>query len=472
MFTRIEDPRRRRIARFWLYGIALVFLTATAVFLWLEARPRVIAPDEEWAYMDFESMPEVDLLRRYVSIDTSRDTGSELAGAEFLAAELERLGLDPKIERLGEKSANLWAVLEGDDPEALVLHSHIDVSPVDEEAWKFPPFQAEIDGPWLYGRGTFDMKSVAAAQLAALEALVSVGRKPKRSVIFLATGGEEHGSDLGARWILAQHPELIERFWVVLTEGGVVEPINHTEIKYWGIEFAQGRYGVVTFCSDDRDSLENLRAALSRLREGNFDLRLTDETETFLRAYGPTRTAKFFSEPVSNPWLALHDPEKFRPIKPYLQKVFRDDLALFPVEENPEGGFSLRTVFLLLPGSDFAAARRRLMPAWLTHGTTYQVAPPIGALHGSPTNHPVFSRLAESVLEVYPEVTIGPHFLAGTGTDSRFFRAAGIPSYGFSPFPLFSTDSFKKDAANERIGLMAYIRGIEIYRAAVRGIAG
>ena len=61
--------------------------------------------------------------------------------------------------------------------------------------------------------------------------------------------------------------------------------------------------------------------------------------------------------------------------------------------------------------------------------------------------------------------------LALAATDARFFRQAGIPAYGFSPFVIFSTDTFRKDLANERIGLPGYVMGVDLYREAVARLA-
>ena len=75
--------------------------------------------------------------------------------------------------------------------------------------------------------------------------------------------------------------------------------------------------------------------------------------------------------------------------------------------------------------------------------------------------------MVEIVDEYYPGTRVGPHFLAWSATDSRFFRDAGIPSYGFSPFPIFASDTFRHDSANERLGLPGYVMGTEIYRDVV-----
>ena len=196
-----------------------------------------------WSGVDFIALPEVQLLRAYVGIDTSEPNANELPGAEFLAAHLAAAGLAPHIERLAGGHANLWAFVEGEDPRAIVLANHIDVEPAkDTEGWDYPPFGGVINGPWIYGRGIYDMKSLTIAQLLATidvaQEIAKTGRKPKRSILFLATSGEELGSETGTRWILRGHPELVARMGVVLTEGGVVEATAADEIKYWGIEFA------------------------------------------------------------------------------------------------------------------------------------------------------------------------------------------------------------------------------------------
>ena len=464
------SPRRRLMV---FGGLAIVTVALLAV-IWFLRRPIESRGDLAWTGEDFASYPEVDLLRRYIRVDTSKTTGSELAGAEFLAAELEAMGLEPHIERLGEKSANLWAVLEGESREALVLHNHIDVSPQgDLSGWDFPPFAAEIDHLWLYGRGAFDMKSVTAAQLWALRRLASSDRKPQRSVIFLATGSEEIGSQLGTRWILDQHPEILDRAWAVLTEGGVLEPKSMEEIKYWGIEFAQKRYIEGFMCGASEEQLEAMARNIIPWARGLYAPRLTPEVETFLDAYADSRENETYRKTLRETWRALRDPQQFGALPGYLQALFREEIYFFPPEKEPDGGgWTTRFFIHLLPGSDPEKTKARLLPPWITHGTTVTFRRPLGAEHGSPLDHEAFIGLVESVREKHSDAPVGPFFLALAATDARFFRQAGIPSYGFSPFVIFNTDTFRKDQPNERIGLPGYVMGIELYRDAVVRLAG
>ncbi len=464
--------RQRRAARVALYGslsVVLLLLIVVVTLVLPAFRPRV---DQAWAEVDFAQLPEVQLLQAYIRTDTSPATGSELEGARFLAETLEAAGIPANIERLGDKGANLWAILEGDDPQALVLHHHIDVSPIRKpEGWDYPPFAGQIVPPHIYGRGVFDMKSVAAAQLHALLELKRSGRRPRRSVILLATGSEEVGSELGTRWILRRYPELAQRFWAVLTEGGVVEPITQKEIKFWGIEFAQKRFADVWVCSSSRERLQALRRDIAESRDAGWEPDITPQVERFLATYAETRTREDFRRLLTDAWHTLHDPSELRQLPDYMRSMFRNEIVAFPVEEDPREGFRLRLVFHLLPGADFEEVRDRLLPSWMIHGLDVTFEAPLGSSDASPVEHPAFRALQSVLKEAYPSAPVGPYFLPWSATDSRFFRQAGIPSYGFSPFLIFTTDTYRADAANERMGLPGFVEGVRLYRQALQRLA-
>ena len=462
-------PEKKRRARLQLYLPILLLVSGLIVAALVLGRSDLLKPDQTWTEVDFASLPEVQLLQEYVEVDTSPTTGSELAGAEFLADKLRSMGLEPHIEDLGHGRANLWAVLEGESPEALVLHNHIDVTPAEvSDDWLHPPFEAVIEKAWIYGRGTFDMKSIAVAQLLAIEDLVQEGKKPSRSVIFLATGSEESGSHLGTKWILRQHPELADRFALVLTEGGVIEPVSVEEIKYWGIEFAQKWFAEGYLCGSSREQLEAIRSTLARLTNRNLDLRVTPEVQQFLASYGESRRKDEYRQFLEDTRKSLSHPSSFRKLPGYIKSLFREELVTFPIEEDGSDGFKMRFFLHLFPDSNLEEVRRRLMPDWAIHGVSVVLGDPLGSAKGSPIDDPAFRVMSEAVIERYPEARVGPHFLVWSATDSRFFRQAGIPSYGFSPFPIFATDTFRHDAANERLGLPGYVTGIEIYRDVVR----
>lgn len=467
--------RRRLAARVALYAsLALTASIAWGTLAWL--RPSfAFGGMTEWR--DLEELaghPEVARLREYIAIDTSTPDGDQLAGAEWFAAQIREMGLEPVVERVGEE-ANVWAVLEGEVPGAVVLHHHIDVDPVPRPGdWQVPPYEGVIDGPWLYGRGAFDMKSVAVAQLAAVRALVESGERPHRSVILLGTTGEEVGSDLGTRWLLRQHPELVRRFDVVITEGGAVEGTEPGVVKYWGTEVAQTRLVQVTVCHGRRDALVALAEdLLARSREG--EPRLTDEVRRVLPRYAETRGRDDLRDALADPEALLRDRVAFAELPPYLRAHFADVLQVAPVKEAPGGGFELPLQILLLPGTPLAEARAALLPDWLLHGYGVRVAPEASAVHGSDPGHWAFRAIDRALAERHPEFPHGPLYLPLTLTDARFFRAAGVPTFGFTPFNILTPEVLQVRhgaSVNERISLGGFLDGVELYRGLVAELVG
>lgn len=465
------ERRLRRASRLALYtSMGLVGLLVALGALYL----RTLAPSSRDALpglgVDYSGLVEVRLLQRYLQVDTAQPDADELAGARFLAEVLAEHGIESEIEVLGERHANLVAILEGESPQALVLHSHIDTDPVDpSEQWIYPPFSGHIESPYIYGRGAFDMKSIAVAQLAAFLDLKARGKPLKRSVIFLATGSEEVGSDLGTKWVLARHPELARRFWGFLTEGGVVETTSAADVKFWGIEVSQKRYVDVVLCSGSRQRLEELRQELLEERqEGNFAVEMRPEVEAFLEHYIPTRVNQSFRDALERRHTLRLDAPRYFELPVYLRAMFRDEALPFRVTELPDGGFELLVKFHLLPGSDFEAAFERFLPQWRIAGLDFAVHDEGGATHGSPIDHELYRAMVGSLLEAHPGVVVGPHFLPWTATDARFARAGGIPAYGFSPFLIFTTETGRIGRENERMLLKAFVDGVEIYRKLVR----
>ena len=455
---------------------SLVLTAAAALLLHRYSRPipdagyaRVPEEQAQWQGVDFLSFPEVRLLRDYVRIDTSHPEPDEAAGAEFLAAQLAAAGVPATIERFADGRANLWAFVEGDDPRALVLHGHIDVEPaVVSEGWDFPPFSATIVGPWIYGRGMYDMKSLTVAQLLATIDAAKAGRRPRRSLLFLQTSGEEDGSDTGTRWILDQHPELVARLGTVLTEGGVVEATSPSDIKYWGIEFGQKSFARIVFCSSDRVTLERVRRLL--LESGRADPRteIDPGVRRFLASYGPSRGHERLIALLRSPDRLVREANRFARLTPFLQALFRDEAWPLPVVAAPGGGYQLDVWLHLLPGTNAESAAERLLADSRTLGIAATPLRRFEAGPASPIDHPDFARIERTIAERFPGVAVGPYFLPWAMTDAHLFRAAGIAAYGFSPFPVVVYDTVQIAKANERMQLPAFRTGIELYRETVR----
>lgn len=466
------ERKRRTVSRIALYASALAVAGIAFAFVSLLERPLRRLASERLDSRDYLRLPAVEELRSYVRIDTTDATGDEVAGARFLAGELAAAGIPSHIERMGPKKANLWAVLEGEDPRAIVLHHHMDVEDIHpEEKWFAPPFGAEVVMPWLYGRGAFDMKSVAIAQLRALIALKKSGKSLKRSVIFLGTSSEETGSDLGVRWLLAQRPDLAARFGLVLTEGGFLEARTRDDIKYWGIEVGQKHYVDLDVCGPDRQPLDQLHAFLAAAQGEAIGLRLLPEVRDYMKRYAPSRDHPWLRGALADPDAIVSDSSIFSKLPRYLKGFFRDEALPFEVKADPGGGYRMRVILHLLRDTSVDEAFPRLVPAGLLHGLDYRISDSSGPSEPSSADSADFLTIQQTLADSYPKARIGPALLPWTATDARFFRAAGIPAYGFSPFLILSTDTLQVDNANERMALPGFVDGVELYETVLRRLA-
>lgn len=457
---------------------SLVATLAAAFALERFARPlpmaEVVAIEAEqglWQGVDFAARPEVQLLQRLVSIDTSQPHPDEVAAVDYLAARLAAVGVRAEVERFADRRANLWAILEGADPRALVLHGHLDVEPLLEDgAWRHPPLSGAIEGPWIYGRGMYDMKSLTAAQLLAFEAAARAGRRPRRSLMLLATSSEETGSDTGTRRLLALRPDLVARMGTVLTEGGVVEGTGPRRVKYWGIEFAQKRFAQISLCSRSKADLESLRALL--IREGRSDPRprLPPAVGAFLAAYAPSRGLGIYHELLAEPGRVPLEMDRYDGLTPFLRSLFSDEVVPFRLEPEPDGSWRLDLSVHLLPGSDLDQVVAELLPAWSILGLPSTPPDLRGTDVTSPLDSEEFRTVERLIAARSPGIAVGPYFSPWTATDARFFRAAGIPAYGVSPFAVMASETTGIAKPDERMQLPAYVEGVALYRDLVAAL--
>ncbi|HSI09774.1 MAG TPA: M20/M25/M40 family metallo-hydrolase, partial [Rariglobus sp.] len=162
------------------------------------------------AYIDAHSADLFALLQRLVRLPTVNPPGEHYDEVtRLLAAELESAGLKTRRfsvprklmqknlppEQHGHPRYNVLGKLAARGAKKTIhFNAHYDVVPV-SGAWKHgSPFSGAIDGGWIYGRGTADMKGSHASLLLALRALKATGTVPKMNVEVSFTADEETDS--------------------------------------------------------------------------------------------------------------------------------------------------------------------------------------------------------------------------------------------------------------------------------------
>jgi acetylornithine deacetylase/succinyl-diaminopimelate desuccinylase-like protein len=101
---------------------------------------------------------------------------------------------DVRLEETADGSQAVYGERQTLDPTAptVLLYAHYDVQPpLDEQAWRTPPFElTEVDGRW-YGRGAADCKGNILMHLTALRAL---GEDIPVNLKLIVEGSEEQGT--------------------------------------------------------------------------------------------------------------------------------------------------------------------------------------------------------------------------------------------------------------------------------------
>jgi acetylornithine deacetylase/succinyl-diaminopimelate desuccinylase-like protein len=139
----------------------------------------------------------IDVLK-IPSISTDTEYKNEvLRAADWMANHLKGLGIE-NVEIMPTEDGH--PVVYGDyikmpGARTVLVYGHYDVQPADPlELWDTGPFDPQVRGDLLFGRGSSDMKGQVVASLAAIESLIKgVGEMPV-NLKFLLEGEEEIGS--------------------------------------------------------------------------------------------------------------------------------------------------------------------------------------------------------------------------------------------------------------------------------------
>ena len=154
------------------------------------------------------ALDELKQFLRIPSISTlPENAGDVRRAAEFLAAELKRIGMGNVrlIETAGHPLVYADHLHAAGKPTVL-CYGHYDVQPPDPlDEWLSPPFEPEERNGNIYARGAVDDKGQLWMQVKALEALLKSGSLPV-NVRVLAEGEEEVGGEGIAEYLRA-HPE-------------------------------------------------------------------------------------------------------------------------------------------------------------------------------------------------------------------------------------------------------------------------
>ena len=402
------------------------------------------------------------LLAEYVRLDTTAARG-EREGAELLKRFFDCEGIESEIVCPAPGRCNLLARLPGRTREgALLLLNHIDVAEAFPNFWKeAAPFESKIRLGYLYGRGAYDMKSIALAQAFALRELKRRGITPATDILFLAEADEELGQKWGSRWLLANRKAWFAGLRWVLNEGGTTELILRSP-RYWGIETVQGGYA---FAEIEAPSGEAIAALKSRF--GRIEAVPVEPHPHVVIAFN--ELANHLVHPYTDPLRHLdrvrRDPAELAILPDRYASFLEPRIHWSDAYAHPASPGKARAyVTVAVPPG--IAPRPYLDPvldearrAGFTVVASFDSGPTRASAYPSP-----LTDLLERVTEAhFPGVPFGPIPAFGGYTTSLLFRDAGYEVYGYTPFPMNITDTARRHWNDERIYLRDYVDGVALY---------
>ena len=127
------------------------------------------------------------------SVNFGDGKGDEKAVAEYIAALLSEVGIEPTIYESAPGRCNVIARIKGSNSQrpGLVVHGHIDVVPANADDWSVDPFSAEIKDGYIWGRGAVDMKNMDAMILATVRDWKRTGFVRERDIVLAFFADEE-----------------------------------------------------------------------------------------------------------------------------------------------------------------------------------------------------------------------------------------------------------------------------------------
>lgn len=372
-----------------------------------------------------ETTSVVDLFRRLLPIRADNPPGDTRAVAEFIAAWLQKLGVEVHTEEPKEGLVNLWATIGVDGGPHLVLCGHMDTFPLgDPSGWTHDPSAAAVDSDgFMYGRGASAARAGLASLLWTFGQVVEAGGPPNGRLTLLVVADTESGGAWGAGWMLDNVPTLVGTACLLgEPEGRRAIRIGEKGKAQFALRVDGGRRYPGAFGGGD-DALIRLARAIVALR-GITELRATDVPEEVDRAITELRDYARSPEEAGLTWLFRQPSLNVGRIEGGTKVNLSPDHAYALIDVRPPFGMT--------PEFIYEYVRSTLDAEGLDDVVLEPLEPRIQPSFTSPAD-PFVALAVDAVREVVgeqPALSLGY-----ASTDARYFRPRGVPSIVYGPTP-------------------------------------
>jgi acetylornithine deacetylase/succinyl-diaminopimelate desuccinylase-like protein len=427
----------------------------------------------------------VELLQELIRFDTTNPPGNEAECVELIQGLVEDAGVETEIYAANPARPNLVARLPGKgNGRPLLLQGHVDVVTTAGQAWTRPPFGGELVDGFVWGRGAADMKGGVAMLVSAFLRAARGELEPAGDLLLVVLADEEGGGDLGAKFLVEEHPELFEGIRHGLGEfGGFSMELGGK--RFYPIQVAEkqicwlkatirgaGGHGAMI---NRGGTMARLGRFLRDLDGARLPVHVTPVAREMLE-----RIAAELPEPLAGQMRSLLRPEltdevlaalgpQARSTEPLLRNTVTativragEKINVVPAEVEVE--LDGRALPGFAPDDLIGELQEAVGDDVELELVRYDPGPPEPDLE-------LFETLAGILRELEPEATPIPLLQIGV-TDARFFSQLGIQTYGFLPMRLPEGFDFLPliHAADERVPADAIDFGVEAISRALERV--
>jgi acetylornithine deacetylase/succinyl-diaminopimelate desuccinylase-like protein len=452
------------------------------------------APEEaDWKAIGEEA---VELLRSYIRFPTENDpsalsetaaretpwlAGREIDAAEWLRDQFEATGIRAELLASAPGRVNVVARLTGGGRGSpLILLSHSDVVPAVRREWSsgIDPFGAEVRDGFVYGRGVLDLKALGIIHLMTLRLLQQMGAAIDRDVVALIAADEEAGGRFGAQWVLDRRPELAKPI-AVLGEGAYslrgmganprpIQAIAVGEKGYLELELTVDAPSHHASMPAARNAPSRLVEALARVLRMKHPIRISAVSrqliDTLAQDGGPLLRSL-----LAHPRMMAYVARRHAARNEVLAAMLQDTVAITVIAAGHKHN--------VVPGTARAILSIRYLPDTspdeLTSRVRQAIDDPAVVVETRMHKPATLSRCDNGVFAVLRKQAAAPRtgpvlsIVSPAASDCRFWRARGVPCYGWLPFVIPAEDLHRVRGADERLSVAAFQEGLRHYFQAV-----
>ena len=385
-----------------------------------------------------------------------------------------------------------WA---GSDPslKPILLMAHMDVVPVapgSEGAWTHAPFSGDVEDGVVWGRGAMDLKVAIVCQLEAVESLIRLGVRPKRTIMFAYGHDEEIGGANGNRKIAALLESRKQTFEFIDDEGGAIthgllpgigRPVAHVGVAEKGYvtlkltAHSTGGHSSLPLPIGET-AIGRLSHALVRIEEHPFESHVDGVSRHFLEklmpamSFGP-RLA------IANLWLLEPAIAKLMSLSPTVGALIRTTSAPTMIhggiKENVlPSEASLTINFRIHERDSIKRVVDHVRAAVDDSKVDIEIMP--GSLEPTPVtdvNGPQYDVIRATLEKVVPDVIVAPNLISG-GTDSRFYSNLTKNIFRQVPVEVTPDNLEAIHGTNERVTLASVLQVANFYRELIKAVDG